>query len=176
MRYFANELADFFPGNRVIIDQELWKQKVYQVTKSIASHFAPTFDNCDGGLYVGCAGVAYMYYYLAQSPKLGDFRQEFLTKARNYVDVSLSYAMSKRHRDPPAAFLLGSGGAYAVASLLYSAIGEKKNCDEMNKKYLALAALCQPVNYLDCGSDELFVGRAGYLAGAYLLNRAFGEV
>lgn len=33
-----------------------------------------------------------------------------------------------------------------------------------------------PVNYLPNGSDELLVGRAGYICGALLLNRKFGEV
>ena len=179
MRCFVNNMPDFDPNVRYAIKEKYWKQIILAMVKSIVEGMPPIFHNCDGGLYVGCAGIAYMLDYLANSKPFAEdksVRQEFLTRARNYADVSLSYASGKANRDPPAAFLLGSAGVFAVSSLVYSDIAEKKASDELNKKYLALAATCQPVNYLNCGSDELFVGRAGYLCGSLLLNRKFGQV
>ena len=46
-----------------------------------------------------------------------------LTRARNYMDVSLSYTLGKQNRDPPASFLLGGAGVFAVGALLYHEIG-----------------------------------------------------
>ncbi|KAK2183554.1 hypothetical protein NP493_306g00000 [Ridgeia piscesae] len=153
-------MPDFDPNMRYAIKEKYWKQIILSMVKNIVESMPPIFDNCDGGLYLGCAGIAYMLDYLANSEPFANdksVKEEFLTRARNYADVSLSYANSKSNSDPPAAFLLGSAGVFAVSSLVYSDIGEKKASDELNKKYLALAATCQPVNYLNCGSDELFV-------------------
>lgn len=176
MRHFKNRLPEFQPGTRVELEIPKWREVILTYANSIVQRMPPTFDNCDGGVYVGCAGVAYMFYYLAQSEIFQDMRQDLLTKARNYADVALSYAAGKRCRDPPAAFLLGPGGVYAVGSLVYNDIGQKDSSRELNEKYRALSAACAPVDYLGCGSDELLVGRAGYLCGALLLNRKFGNV
>lgn len=176
MRHFVNQLPDFLSGSRIHIDHVYFKNAVAELLKQIVEGMPPTFDNCDGGLYVGCAGVAYMFYYLAKSDVFADMREDLLTRARNYTEVSLSYATSKRNRDPPAAFLLGSAGVYATGGLVYSALQQKQASDELLKKYLALGSVCQPIDYLDCGSDELFVGRAGYLCGAMTLNQRFPEV
>ena len=75
------------------------------------------------GLYVGCAGVAYMFYYLANSEPLQHRREEYLIKARNYIEVALSYSMSKQCRDPLASFLLGNGGVYAIGALIFHDVG-----------------------------------------------------
>ena len=175
-RFFKNTLQDFVPGSRVTIEPAHWVPKIKNLIDVIVKGMPPTFDNCDGSLYVGCTGVAYMFHYVANMEHFADVKGDYLTRARNYAEVSLSYCKSKKSRDPPAAFLLGPAGVYVVGSLIYSDIGQKAVADEYNKKYLALSSTCEPVNYLDCGSDELLVGRAGYLCGALLLNRKFGEV
>lgn len=177
-RYFKNTMADFVPGTRVspLIDAEHWKTVITNIVDNIVKKMPPTFENCDGSLYVGCAGVAYMLYYVANSEPFADKRQDFLTRARNYIDVSLSYAFNKKNNDPPPAFLLGNAGPIIVGSMVYADIGEKEASDELLKKLLALAASCGPVNYLPNGSDELLVGRAGFVSGAYAINRKFGEV
>jgi len=98
MRYFANKLADFVAGSRVTVDKQLWTGVINSLVDQVVQGQPPTFKNCDGGLYVGCAGVAYMLYYLAQAEVLAEKRQELLTRARNYTDVALSYAGSKHCR------------------------------------------------------------------------------
>ena len=52
----------------------------------------------------------------------------------------------------------------------------KAESQQFVKKYEAMAALCLERDFLSHGSDELFVGRAGYLCGALELNRKFGKV
>ena len=54
--------------------------------------------------------------------------------------------------------------------------GQQDRSKELLGKFQSLAAACQPVDYLGQGSDELFVGRAGYLCGALLINRKFPNV
>lgn len=175
-RFFTNTLQDFVPGTKVAIDPSCWVPRIKAIADTIVKQMPPTFENCDGNLYVGCAGVAYMFEYLAGFEHFLDLKVEYLTRARNYIDVSLSYCKSKSCRDPPAAFLLGPAGVYAAASLIYADINQMDVAKEFNKKYLSLGSACGPVDYLGCGSDELLVGRAGYLCGAFALNRKFGEV
>ena len=176
MRHFINQMSDLVPGSRVHVDQAHFKGLVRGLLKAIVEGMPPTFDNCGGGLYLGCAGVAYMFYYLAKSEVFSDMREELLTRARNYTEVSLSYCAGPRNRGPPTAFLLGSAGVYATGSLVYGALHQKTTVDELNMKYLALGSMCQPVDFLDSGSDELFVGRAGYLCGAMALNQQYPGV
>ena len=176
MRYFQNKLKDFVPGSRVVLDHGYWKNVVVSMANSIVEKMPPTFDNCGGHVYVGCAGVSYMFYYLANTEALKDMKQELITKARNYTDVALSFTMNKHNKDPPPAFLLGNAGAYLVGALVYNSIGESKLCEEQLKKYKALSSMCLPLDYLGNGSDEFLVGRAGYLYGALLLNSKFNEV
>ena len=35
--------------------------------------------------------------------------------------------------------------------------------------------ICRPINFFQPGSDELFVGRAGYLCGSLILNKKLGR-
>ena len=176
-RYFINEMPDFNPTKRVQIDVNHWKDVALTMADRVNKKMPPSLSNCDGGLYVGCAGVAYMFYYMAQSEAFADKKEEFLTEAKSYIDVSLKYADGRdRCSTEQVSFLLGRGGVYAVAALIYQALGEESKADKLNKQYLSLSSACQDVSFLSCGSDELFVGRAGYLCGAQLLNRQFGPV
>jgi len=177
-RYFKNNLIDFVPGSRIKpdINVEHWKGVISQILETIIQQMPPTFDNCDGSLYVGCAGVAYMLHYIGTSDVFPEKRHNLLTKARNYIDVSLSYVNSRHNRDQPPAFLLGNAGPYAAGAMIYADTDKKAASDELLMKYKALANACEPVDYLPKGSDELLVGRAGFISGAYALNRKFGEV
>lgn len=67
-------------------------------------------------------------------------------------------------RSDDVAFVLGGCGAYVVAAL--ARVG-----DEQARQ--RIATLCDnvlPVHFLKHGSDELFVGRAGFLAAIAVLR------
>ena len=175
MRYFVNKLPDYIEGAPVAtVDENRWISYIQRTLTKIKTRMPPSLENCDGGLYVGCAGVAYALYRLALSEtRTADMRQDLLTSAASYIEESLNYA-SRKSRDPPIAFLLGKGGILAVASLIYDQLqGRQAAADELRKKYVELATMvCKPGDILGHGSDELFVGRAGYLCGALTLNAA----
>ena len=42
-------------------------------------------------------------------------------------------------------------------------------------KYANAASICKPVNFVNFGGDELFVGRSGYICGAMWLSKVFGR-
>jgi len=176
MRYFVNRLADYVSGQPVQVDVGRWTQYISRTVDAIRTRMPPTTENCDGGLYVGCAGVAYALYRLALNEQLSASRDRLLAAAVEYVDVALQYATGRRGRDPTTAFLLGPAGALVVGSLVYDAVGRSEPAAELRKQYASVAlAVCKPGDFLGCGSDEYFVGRAGYLCGSLVLNAAYKQ-
>ncbi|XP_071112770.1 lanC-like protein 3 [Haliotis cracherodii] len=174
-RYFVNRLKDFKEGSEVVLTTSKWKEMSESLAKTISEKMAPNLDNCDGGLYVGNAGVAYMFWYLASCAAFDDKRKHLLEQAFEYFGVSLKYASGKSNRDSGTSFILGTSGVYAVGSLIAKSMGNEKLCGEYATKYASYAKEVQKLNFLSCGSDELFVGRAGYLCGVLNLHKKLGE-
>ncbi|XP_013776330.1 lanC-like protein 3 [Limulus polyphemus] len=175
-RYFINSLSDYITGESVRIQHQQLKQHCVDVVKHIFAKQGNSFRDCDGGLYVGVAGVSYMCYYLSQLQSFSEEKKMFLKNAEEYLSTALAYAEQPKIQSDKSmqfGFLLGNGGVYTVAALLFDALGKKDHRDKFIQQYITLADVGIPVNFLRCGSDELFVGRAGYLCGALLLNKKF---
>ena len=176
MRYFVNRLADYVSGQPVQVDAARFTQYVVRAVEAIRTRMPPTAENCDGGLYVGCAGVGYALYRLALTDQLSASRDRLLAAAVEYVDAALQYAANRRGRDPTTAFLLGPAGSLVVGSLVLDAAGRSASAADLRREYAAMAAtVSKPGDFLGCGSDEYFVGRAGYLCGSLVLNAAYKQ-
>lgn len=173
MRYFQNKAPDYIPGSAVEIDRSKWVGQISHIAESIVEGMPATLDNCDGGLYVGNAGISYMFYWLAQVDAFKDKRSTFLERAAVYANVSQEYV--KHSNRDKVSFILGEAGVQAVSCLVHEATGSGSASDKFAKKYAALYDICLPPKFLRCGSDELFVGRAGYLCGALNLNKKLGK-
>ncbi|XP_067676711.1 lanC-like protein 3 [Haliotis asinina] len=173
-RYFVNRLKDFREGSEVVLATSKWKEMSESLAKTVSEKMAPNLDNCDGGLYVGNAGVAYMFWYLASSAAFEEKRKQLLEQAFEYFGVSLKYATGRRSRDSDTSFILGKSGVYAVGSLIANSMGNEKLSSEYAAKYASYAKEVEKLN-LSCGSDELFVGRAGYLCGLLNLHKKLGQ-
>lgn len=67
MRFFKNKMRDYHPSDRtsLMLDKDYWKSQIILYFQEIIDQMPPTFDSCKGGLHTGCAGVAYMFYYLS---------------------------------------------------------------------------------------------------------------
>ena len=55
-----------------------------------------------------------------------------------------------------------------------SLAGDQELCHKYLQAYAAAATHCQPIHFLRCGGDELFVGRAGFICGALWLRKTLG--
>ncbi|XP_015276850.1 PREDICTED: lanC-like protein 3 [Gekko japonicus] len=80
---------------------------------------------CQGGLYSGVAGVAYMLYHVARCPLFAPARDSYLRAAKRLVDACVRHEedWADGDADTRPAFLLGGAGVYAVATLVYQALG-----------------------------------------------------
>ncbi|CAG7723925.1 unnamed protein product [Allacma fusca] len=136
--------------------------------------------DCDGGIYVGAAGITYAYLHIYNV--LNDQeRQYFLPLAQKlyerhvkYVEMHTVVKSSKKDVDS-VGFLLGKAGFYAVGAVFGKIMGNRELLNQSLTNYIDAASVCKPIEFLQCGSDELFVGRAGYLFGALWLQEKLGH-
>nr|XP_020670407.1 lanC-like protein 3 [Pogona vitticeps] len=150
--------------------------RILKEVPELGGHEAASgLGGCQGSLYGGVAGVAYMLYHVAQCPLFAPERESYLRAAKRLVDACVRYEedWGEADADTRAAFLLGGAGVYAVATLVYQALGLPDWARSLGK-FRALCDLCVPLTFLECGSDELFVGRAGYLCAALVLKQKLG--
>ncbi|GLV43553.1 uncharacterized protein CBL_04095 [Carabus blaptoides fortunei] len=164
-RYFQNSLPDYINGDIKLSEDDL-KTSVSQIISQILEKCTPNEKNAENGLYLGSAGIAYMFYHLSKNPALKNHQQEYLNNAMQYIQPALLVAtkLENKTRDLPS-FLLGNSGIYAVAAAIFQATKDVKLMQQYREKYVRIAPICKK-SFLECGADELFVGRAGYLCGA----------
>ncbi|OWF40181.1 LanC-like protein 3 [Mizuhopecten yessoensis] len=175
MRNFKNKYQDFTEGSEVFIDQEKWIGCIEQIVKNIVNGMPPDPANCDGGLYVGNAGIAYMYYYLSNCDLFTQRKTDFLEQGMMYGKVAMDYVERGGDRgNPPCSFILGQAGTIAVNSLLFHTAGNDSKSKKIAEKFASLADHARPISFYPYGSDEILVGRAGYMSGALALQQKLG--
>lgn len=169
-RFFTNNMPDLSEGEMKMSPDEL-VNNVEQITSSIITQFSSTDMNAEDGIYLGTAGVAYMFYHLSKIPHFRKMKQNYLASAVEYLRPALQLAAryEKKTKHLPS-FILGNGGVYAVSSAIFHAAQDQNASQMYRDKYLKIASICKS-SFLDCGEDELFVGRAGYLCGAIWLAK-----
>lgn len=160
-RCFANRFSDYkgalLPGQGA--------QAVVATVDKILKNVPIDISDCDG--------VAYMLYHVSECPVFSEHRDAYLKTAKQIIDVSVRYVDAEPDKNMRAAFLLGGSGVYAVAAMIYKSLGLADFVKPLTK-FRNLWEVCAPINFLECGSDELFVGRAGYLCAALVLRQKLG--
>lgn len=177
MRFFNNPYSDYDMRQEVVVDSDLWNKRVDEVASDILSHGQQVERPFDGGLYVGPVGVAFALWRLAKC-KNGDEASKYLQRAQKWVELNLMYVNKpdiQKDKQMKMGFLLGASGVYAVAAAVAQKTNNPENTRELANKFAGLADTCLPVQLHDCGSDELFVGRAGYISGALWLQSVLGQ-
>ncbi|KAJ6667629.1 hypothetical protein lerEdw1_016750 [Lerista edwardsae] len=182
-RCFANRFDDYkgnlLAGQNKEAVAPLLTATIERILKEVppldGGEAASSPGGCQGGLYSGVAGVAYMLYHVAQCPLFSQARDSYLRLAKQLVDACVRYeeGWGEGDADTRTAFLLGGAGVYAVAALVYQALGLPDWARPLGK-FRELCDLYVPITFLECGSDELFVGRAGYLCAALVLKQKLG--
>ncbi|UYV79348.1 LANCL3 [Cordylochernes scorpioides] len=175
-RYFLNKMIDFDDAqlSKYQMTKDVLKKKVLEIINRIFDRQRTSVHECDGGLYVGITGVAYMCYYVGLREAFDSYRFDWLEKAEDYLNKVIAYIEHPRYRGEislKSSFLLGNAGIYSTSALVMNELGEKERYDTYINNFARLACVMLPINLLKNGSDEFFVGRAGYICGALNLNR-----
>ncbi|XP_029162376.1 lanC-like protein 3 homolog [Nylanderia fulva] len=178
-RYFVNEYCaqeEKIAGSATSLQRDIHdsqsaaKTNLRKILQRIVDKEPPERAETDGGLYVGASGISYTFLRLAEHPLLKDDADKHLSLAERYLRSSLTTVQRHEGRSGTG-FLLGDWGILAVGAVLATVQGDEKTASELVKRYVTTGARCKEVNFLKCGSDEFFVGRAGFLYGALWLNR-----
>jgi len=174
-RYFENTMSDQENTDEIASGQKEYVPVLLQI---INKNCPSSPENCEGALYVGAAGIAYAFYHVAQSGLFDDKKEHFLSVAEKYIKASLR---ELKKVDPArngvgSSLMLGHAGIYIVASLIYEALGLHNLRNENVQGFFNMHKYCVPLNFFKHGSDELFVGRAGYLAACFMVNKRFGRI
>ncbi|VDM30438.1 unnamed protein product [Hydatigera taeniaeformis] len=136
----------------------------------------------DGGLYVGGIGVAWAALRVMQ--RLGERGFEtFLPQVRKYIEGVVNKAARDGPRDNEErlSFLLGMPGMWLTVACLYQMSGEIVERDRFLGLYAQLAPVFASLQSGNAktifpqGSDEFFIGRAGYLCGLHELRKITSE-
>lgn len=163
VRFFENPKPDYELkfGPPVVPFDEI-QESLDDIILKIESRVKPIEENGGDGLYLGTAGISYMFYHLSKIPALSNKKINYLGKALEYTKPSIMVAsyVSNKKKDVPS-FMLGNCGIYAVAAAIFKAVGDETQSSHFRKLYYEAANICKDPNFLNCGSDELFVGRAG---------------
>ncbi|KAF5280888.1 hypothetical protein FQR65_LT03037 [Abscondita terminalis] len=157
LRYFPNTLKDCGVSNNLEMSEDHVKSEVNNMIDNIVKNLKPVELNAEDGLYLGTAGISYIV---------------FIENAMQYLEPSLVVAQkyASNVKDVPS-FLLGNCGIYAIAAVLYNITKKNEQCDYYKQLFYEAGNTCKEMNFLDCGSDELFVGRAGYICAALWLAK-----
>jgi len=176
-RYFLNtaiRIADKQLETK--IDAPIWKERVKQLVKYIQSNEERFIKDLDGGLYVGPAGVGYAFHYIFNVQQLEfteNEKNQLLQFATKLVDINLNYYQNAdviRDRKNLLGFLTGAAGVYAVAAAISFTTRSETHIQTHLSKFSSLSEHLLPVQVHRCGSDEMFVGRAGYICAALWLK------
>lgn len=175
MRFFINRMIDAETNNpeSLLIPESTVKTFIEDIEKRIRCKVKASVENGSDGLYLGAAGIAYMYYHLSRTPSLSSKHKEFITEALEYISPALIVAEhSSTSKSDLAGFILGNSGIYATAATIYNAVADESLSKKYRDLFYKIAPICKQTNFLRCGSDEYFVGRAGkHLAVSKLANR-----
>ncbi|KAH1016172.1 hypothetical protein HUJ04_007440 [Dendroctonus ponderosae] len=172
LRYFPNPKPVFSPKFGVAsIPQEQIRDSLNEMVLRISKEFPATDRNAADGIYLGTAGIGYMFYHVSKHSTFSFNKDIYLQKALQYIQPALKAAQSTKSLKDFPSFILGPAGVYAVAAVLYNSIGDANQSQYFRELYYESSKYCSEPNFLNCGSDELFVGRAGYIMGALWLAK-----
>lgn len=164
LRYFANPWIEAETNNAesLQISEDTLKTMLEDIEEKIKSQVTPSsVEDAPIGLYLGTAGIAYMFYYLSKIARLSSKHDDFKKRALEYIEPALvvAHTLSCRKADRPG-FILGIAGVYAVATAIYNTVSDVKKKKKYKDLYKQIESICE-TNFLETGSDEYFEGRAG---------------
>ena len=171
-RYFENPYNDLAPGQDIEIEHKFWKKRIKELIKAILSEDNAGKRRLDGGLYVGEAGIAYMLWYVSEKlPELA-----YMESAHKLAQEHFQFCKEDASQDlgSKLGFLLGNTGVYAVNAVIANSMGNSQTSRGFVKLFAAAEADFLTADPLGVGSDELFIGRAGYLTGCLWLQDKLG--
>ena len=146
--------------------KEFWLKYIAETFIQCMKNIKPKAKRkyCDGGLYHGSLGLIYTASELLKHDL---FDNQDKSLVLEYVSDCLKANQcyfSDVKRTEEVGFLCDKGGIYIAACIAARIVGDEEGVQQYAKRYAKNWVICEPLDFNHGkGSDELFVGRAGYL-------------
>ncbi|KAI9589084.1 hypothetical protein GQX74_007253 [Glossina fuscipes] len=178
-RYLSNPFPDYVnpQSTSYEFDEEHIKNLICTYVDAILEHCSPGCDDEDmrGDLYVGNAGIAYMFWKMSRSPRTQDLYSA-LEHAHGFIRNAKANADRYKKRSAERfSFLCGNAGIYAVSAAISHDLKLMQELSDDLMNFKAGITSSKEFLHTKYGCDEVLVGRAGYLAGCYWLNDVMPE-
>lgn len=169
-RHFQNRYPDYQPdlvSLEQMINKSFWKEYIRTTSMECMMHLKPKSSSkyCNGKIYTGNLGLVFMSYKLLTSRLLPELDNQFKQYIQDCIYANEEYYINhpNQHNTKDVSFILGKGGELVMGCFASKILGQENNLQKYVHNYSSLAFICEPIDFLRNGSDELFVGRAGYL-------------
>ncbi|KAI9583955.1 lanC-like protein 3 homolog [Glossina fuscipes] len=173
-RYFTNPFPDYVDPRSTPyeFDEKHVKNLIAIYVDDVLEKCSPGYDDEEirGDLYIGSAGIAYMFWKMSRSLQTQDLYPA-LKHAHDFI--SNAKANTHRYRKPsaePFSFLYGNAGIYAVSAAVSHDLKLMQDLSDDLMNFKAGITSSKELSPTQYGWDEMLLGRAGYLAGCYWLN------
>ncbi|XP_053678998.1 lanC-like protein 3 homolog [Anopheles nili] len=171
-RYFPNPFDDFCETNH---ESRVFKQQLHETAIFLIKKFVAMIESQKDSqsyredVYVGVAGIAFMFWKLSRAEETKAL-YPCLEIASNYIRQAKQQCLQKnRSSKTSVAFLCGNAGIAAISAVISYDMGNDQDMKNDVEDFLKGYSCCSRPN--DYDADEVLVGRAGYLHGAYWLNQ-----
>lgn len=175
-RHFENLFAEYEPGADVQIPEKDIIALINHYITQILSHKTEQFStDRRGDLYVGCSGIAFMFYKLSCS-KISSHFPEAITNAKSYIGHSKGLCQKYLKWDnEKVSFLCGNAGVYAVSAAISKASNDAQRLARDLEVFSGGFPVTQRLVFNEYRNDEVLFGRAGFLSAVYWLNSCLEE-
>lgn len=161
-RFFKNPFADYTDGDALPECAVLVKILIKGYVTEIIKHTDPRKpkDRRRSDVYVGDAGIAFMFLKISQSTVSDEYPA--MQMAKLYIDSATSALLESKSKKY-ISLLDGNAGVYCVSAAIGHMMKMSSKSEIKNLQH-GLKIFRHPP-YLDDGADEMLVGRSGYLLG-----------
>ena len=187
---FANPYEDYEFGFKFGTQFDIIKKKLLSLIELIINHQTTEDEACDGGLYSGLGGIAYMLVHLLRTPDVlsPSEKIKIIPRVQKFLNVQLNYFAKLRDlassQDPNetdqcsyrVGLLLGEAGVFAVGAVLAHFLGNEKTRTQCLREFIIAGDTAKQINedFDGKGSNDICTGRAGYLCSALWLSQHLG--
>uniref|UniRef100_A0A182W2S3 LanC-like protein 3 homolog n=1 Tax=Anopheles minimus TaxID=112268 RepID=A0A182W2S3_9DIPT len=174
-RFFANPYADYDEKTHGVEQNQLVPREsiVALIKKYIEMIENHTNTRMREDVYVGFAGIAFMYWKLNRTSETTNM-YPCLELASKYISEAKRLSMKKKKSSKDCvAFLCGNSGIAAVSAVISQDLEKRQDMENDVEWFLEGYPVCSSTNGYD--ADEVLVGRAGFLHGAYWLNQTIAS-
>ncbi|TGZ72068.1 hypothetical protein CRM22_002303 [Opisthorchis felineus] len=182
VRCFQNPYNDVTdPRQPLVISPEFSMQQALECIQNCFKNCPPSPRTFDGCLYTGYIGIAWAALDITRHANVpSTVRSVLLGNAKHLVEAALRSVQEqsnarRMNKEDCLSILLGQPGIWITAVMLYQQLNDMEQRNRFLEAYVNLAPHFQPEVIFQQGSDEYFIGRAGYLAGVAVLRSYTGE-